>query len=327
VAAHDARSEVKEAAIRAFHAWPDSSAANAVLELARDQEETKLHVLAMRAYLRMVDLDEDRPPAKTLKMYAGAMDVARRPEERKQVLSGLAEVKDVETLAVLSPYLDDEQLRSEAGSAMIGVARGLLPTGWAPAREALEQVIAKVNDDRVRRHAEDVLKEVAEHEDYITDWLVSGPYRQGNKQGNELFDVPFPPEETDAENVEWKRQPVTRDPARYWFIDLARSCGGSHPVGYLRTYSWSPNTQEVLLELGSDDGIKVWLNGAVIHANNVPRGCGRAQDKVKTTLNQGWNELLLKITNIGGAWAACARVRAPDGGHLDGLNVDARRGP
>ena len=65
----------------------------------------------------------------------------------------------------------------------------------------------------------------------------------------------------------------------------------------------------------------------MIHANNVPRGCDRAQDKVKTKLNEGWNELLLKITNIGGAWAACARVRAPDGSHLEGLKFDAQRQP
>jgi HEAT repeat protein len=327
VAAHETRPEVKEAAIRAFDLWPDSSAAEAVLELADSQTDTKLHVLAMRAYLRMVGLDEDRPAADTLKMYTAGLEATRRVEERRSLLSGLGEVKDGRTLDVLSPYLDDEQLRSEAGSAMIGVARGLLPTGWAPAREALEQVIAKVSDDRVRQHAQDVLREVGEHEDYITDWQVSGPYKRGGKKGNDLFDVAFPPEETDAVDVEWKEQPVTRDPARYWLIDLARSCGGSHPVGYLRTHVYSPQTQEVLLELGSDDGIKVWLNGQVIHANNVPRGCDRAQDKVKATLNEGRNELLLKITNIGGAWAACARVRTPDGGHLDGLKVDARRGP
>ena len=323
----DPRPDVQEAAIRSFQEWPDATAAKPMLEIARGTKETKYHVLAMRTYARLVGLDADRPAEETLEMYTAGLDAARRPEEKKLLLGKLAEVKHARAFDVLKPYLDDEQLRAEAGSAMIGVARGLLPTGWAPAREALEQVIAEVNDERVRRHAEDVLKEVAEHEDYITGWQVSGPYRQGNKKGNELFDVPFPPEDPDAEDVEWKEQPVTDDPARYWFIDLARSCGGSHPVGYLRTYLWSPKTQQVLLELGSDDGIKVWLNGAVIHANNVPRGCDRAQDKVKTKLNEGWNELLLKITNIGGAWAACARVRAPDGSHLEGLKFDAQRQP
>ena len=327
VAANDARPEIKEAAIRAFELWPDASAARAVLELARDQEATKLHVLALRAYLRMVRLDENRPAEKTVEMYTAAMEVARRPQERRQVLSGLGDVEDARALEVLSPYLDDKALRSEAGSAMIGVARRILPAGWAPARDALERVIEKVNDDRVQRHAKDVLKEVEQHEDFITDWLVAGPYFEKGKNGTEVFDIVFAPEQPEASDVQWKPQPVTRDPARYWHIDLVRSIGDDHRAAYLRTQLWSPQAQEVLLELGSDDGIKVWLNGDVIHANNVPRGCEPGQDKVKAKLRTGWNTLLLKVCNIGGGWGACARVRAADGGRLEGLKIDAHGGP
>jgi len=326
-AARDARAEVKGAAVRSFLEWPDATAAEPVLEIAKEAEELKHHVLAMRAYARLVGLDAKRPAKKTLRMYAAGLDAARRVEERKMLLSGLAEIKDAQTLAVLEPYLGNEQLRAEAASAMITVADGLLPGGWVEARTALESVLAATEVENIRTRAEDVLRRVAECEDFITDWLASGPYRQGGKKGNELFDVVFPPEEPDAGGVEWKRQPVSKDPARYWYVDLVRSCGGSHPVGYLRTYVFSPKTQDVLLEFGSDDGIKVWLNGEVIHANNVPRGCDRAQDKVKATLNEGWNELLLKITNIGGGWGACVRVRSPDGGRLEGLKLDAGRQP
>ena len=73
--------------------------------------------------------------------------------------------------------------------------------------------------------------------------------------------------------------------------------------------------------LGSDDGIKVWLNGQLVHANNVTRGAGPGQDKVEVTLKQGWNRLLLKITQSGGEWAACARLRRLDGSKLEGLKV------
>jgi hypothetical protein len=78
-----------------------------------------------------------------------------------------------------------------------------------------------------------------------------------------------------------------------------------------------------LLELGSDDGIKAWLNQEVIHTNNALRGCGPGQDKVNAMLRQGWNELMLKVTNDGGGWGACARLRAPDGGAVTGVRVDA----
>jgi len=281
----------------------------------------------MRAYARQIELDPDRPVEETLRLFDNGMSVARRAEEKRLLLARLGDLKDAQVLDKLAGYLDDEALRSETGSAMIGVARGILPAGWSRAREALDMVLEKVDDERVRRHAEDVRKEVAEYEDYVTDWLVSGPYEEEGKDGKALFDVVFPPELPEAKEIQWKPQPVRENPEWYWLIDLEQSVGGDNRAAYLRTYVWSPEKQAALLDLGSDDGVKVWLNGKVIHANNVPRGCGRAQDKVTTTLEEGWNEVLLKVVDYGGAWAACMRVRAPDGGPLPGLKIDAKAKP
>jgi hypothetical protein len=78
----------------------------------------------------------------------------------------------------------------------------------------------------------------------------------------------------------------------------------------------------VLLEIGSDDGIKVWLNGKLIHGNNASRGCTPGEDKIRTELDEGWNRLLLKVTQGGGEWSACARFRTPEGDRIDGLKGD-----
>jgi hypothetical protein len=42
-------------------------------------------------------------------------------------------------------------------------------------------------------------------------------------------------------------------------------------------------------------------------------------------LKQGWNLLLLKITQNNQGWAFCARFVAPDGSPLEGLQFDAAR--
>jgi hypothetical protein len=97
---------------------------------------------------------------------------------------------------------------------------------------------------------------------------------------------------------------------------------GDNHAAYLRTFVFSPKAQEAQLELGSDDGIKAWLNGKQVHANNAARGCEPNQDKVKLTLKEGWNELMLKVNNGGGDFAACARIRAADGAKLQGLKVN-----
>ena len=171
------------------------------------------------------------------------------------------------------------------------------------------------------------MKEVAEFADYVTAWRVAGPYSVKGQRGQQIFDVVFAPEKPGATDIEWKDQPIHKSPERYWFIDLDWSLGGDNCAGYLRTYVWSPTEQPVRLELGSDDALKVWVNDAEVHANNVPRGCGRGQDKVVTTLRPGWNQVLLKVIDFGGGWAASMRVRGPNGERLDGLKFDADAKP
>jgi len=78
-------------------------------------------------------------------------------------------------------------------------------------------------------------------------------------------------------------------------------------AAYLRARIWSPQAQKAPLQVGTDDGVKVWLNGTQIHANNAARGVTVDEDKIPVELRQGVNELLLKVTNGGGDWGAIAR--------------------
>jgi hypothetical protein len=77
------------------------------------------------------------------------------------------------------------------------------------------------------------------------------------------------------------------------------------------------------LEIGSDDGVKVWLNDKLIHAHNTFRGLTPGSDKVKVTLKAGWNPLLLKVTQLNQGWEFCARFVKPDGSAIENLRFDA----
>ena len=108
-----------------------------------------------------------------------------------------------------------------------------------------------------------------------------------------------------------------------WALDLDYAMDEGHCVAYLRTRVWSPVAQAARLELGSDDGIKAWLNGRVVHSNNAWRSLVAGEDQVAVTLRQGWNSLMLKVNQGGGGWGACARFRAPEGEKLSGIRVQA----
>ena len=107
-----------------------------------------------------------------------------------------------------------------------------------------------------------------------------------------------------------------------WIVDLAKLLKGDQRCAYLRVKIESPRAQAAQLEVGSDDGVKVWLNGEVVHANNTPRGVVPWQDKVPVRLDQGANVLLLKVCQGAGGWGACARIVGTDGNGLDGLTFD-----
>lgn len=91
----------------------------------------------------------------------------------------------------------------------------------------------------------------------------------------------------------------------------------------MRTRVTSPTDQDVRLEVGSDDSIKVWLNGKVVHASNTDRGLAPRQDLVKARLNKGANDLMIRVINHSGGWGFACRIRRPDGSALDRLTVEA----
>lgn len=70
---------------------------------------------------------------------------------------------------------------------------------------------------------------------------------------------------------------------------------------------------DVTLGVSSDDSIKVWLNGEVVHTNAVNRGRGAAgsyQDSIQVNLVAGDNLLLIKVSERGGGWGMFAGIDA-----------------
>jgi hypothetical protein len=98
-------------------------------------------------------------------------------------------------------------------------------------------------------------------------------------------------------------------------------------VAYLRAQIVAPQACAGALLMGSDDGIKAWLNGEVVHRNNIDRGEVPDQDTAPVKLRQGTNDLLLKITQGGGGWSASARFVGLDGKPIPGLLVERPAGP
>ncbi len=61
----------------------------------------------------------------------------------------------------------------------------------------------------------------------------------------------------------------------------------------------SPSEQQTTMFVGSDDSVKVWLNGELVHQAFTQRGANDFEDFFPVTLKQGQNVLLVALDNRG----------------------------
>ena len=99
----------------------------------------------------------------------------------------------------------------------------------------------------------------------------------------------------DGKEYEWQ---LVDSP--YSVVDLVK---GSKPSEFVIAYAWAeiemPAVGKGLLGIGSDDGVKVWLNGKLIHQNWADVG-EPDDDAVPVEWRGGKNQLLLKVQNVRG---------------------------
>jgi len=313
----DVNAEVKDAAIRSLSDWPDAQPAEALLTITRTSTNRTHQVLALRGYVRMAGMSKN-PTAR----YLRAMELADRSDDKKLVLSGLGTADSAQALDIVERYLKDTALQTEAALAAVQIADRLRQKDATRAKTALKEVIATSPQSRIRTKAQDIINDMEKYEGYILLWQVTGPYVVKGKESREVFNQAFPPEIPTSRGIEWKK--ITRGIGS-WNINLESTLGSrDHCAAYVRTRIWSPTDQNVQLELGSDDAIKIWINRKLTHEKYAHRGNTPRQDIVKTKLQKGWNLLMAKVVDHEGGWEFCCRVRKPDGSALTNLKVEVK---
>lgn len=75
-----------------------------------------------------------------------------------------------------------------------------------------------------------------------------------------------------------------------------------HHVAYGCIELNSPRDQNTMMYVGSDDAVKVWINGQLVHNNPVERASDGFQDEFPIILKRGSNILLVAVYEGGGDW-------------------------
>jgi hypothetical protein len=167
---------------------------------------------------------------------------------------------------------------------------------------------------------------VSHNASYIMNWQVLGPFSYEDKSykeewgSQEALDEKFVEDEanlqggmegTGLHGKKWKKY----DPAlssSEGFVDLnALYEDPEYVVAYMSANLYCPEEiRECGLLFGSDDYIKVWLNGREIHTYKKERRPAEPdEDTVEgVVLDKGWNTLTIKCVDVVLGWGVYCRL-------------------
>ena len=190
------------------------------------------------------------------------------------------------------------------------------------AERRLKDALARLTEEQGRLEslektlAEEKKSQPAPTLSFVRDWQLLGPFTSTDDQGH---DTVYPPESEPVRldkdydgfggRVKWRPYHSGEDK-----IDLAdffqyRDAGAAYAVSWV----YSDGDQAVALGVGSDDGVRVWVNREKVFDIKGGRQAKPGQDVVKAHLREGWNEILAKVDNITGTWELYLEFRAADG--------------
>jgi hypothetical protein len=148
-------------------------------------------------------------------------------------------------------------------------------------------------------------------------WHWIGPFANEENAG---FDRADPPER----EINLTKSYPGRDGMVSWkeykgfalgkVVDLKPILGRANPNNallYLVHEFESPEAMEMPISFGSDDSLKVWLNGKLVIEDPALRAASPDQNVAKFKLVKGKNTLLVKVTNVGGDYAVYVAPELP----------------
>lgn len=179
----------------------------------------------------------------------------------------------------------------------------LVPTSGGKFGEVDPKVLRKSWDDT----------QFKENADMIRNWQIIGSFKSRmpgeislnlktpveedfNKAGHGVIDSKAT-YDADGQTLGWRAAATAK---RGW-LDFSKLIGQiDWCVHYAYTEIESIHPRESVLKIGSVDGVKVWLNGQVVHTREGVRGYVKDQDQVPVHLKAGVNRLLVKVGNCKG---------------------------
>lgn len=194
-------------------------------------------------------------------------------------------------------------LFNQTQDADLGTDEPLLTAPTPPQAERLE-AIARAMEVETERLNHAIAQYAIAHPEWEQRFAAQagaavalGPWQEGRFEPASSHAEAFGPaalSPVDDASQRWTERPEYSDGV----VNTLRE--GEAGATVLRRNITAPTSRMVKFWLGSNDGLRVVLNGREIHKNNIERTAAPDQDQIEATLAEGTNELLLRVSNAGG---------------------------
>jgi HEAT repeat protein len=146
------------AAIQALGNWPNGAVFAAVYDVAKHDSCSDCRSLALTGAIRLATMTDGRPEAERLAATKKVMELCQTAEDQNRLLRRIQNIRALETLQYVLPYLDKQANAQAACEAIVEMAhhRGLREPNKAAFDAALDRVMTTSKDpvviDRAQRY-------------------------------------------------------------------------------------------------------------------------------------------------------------------------------
>ena len=279
--------DMADAAIRALAEWPNAEALNRLLEIAAESDSQTHRVLALRGYTRLL-IEWDVADRHRLVMIARGLGVAPTADTIRPLLSAMGQLKTLDALEPLVPFLDHEEVREEARLAFAAIVASNDPQEARPALEALRDA---ASDDGARQFLAEQLQSlfnlalnrpvkttVGNEGDNVPELAVDGQVTLGSAWHGADTPATFEVDLGEAREIGGFQPIFYWDGSRYYQYTISVSADGENWEQVVdRSANTQPSTQAGIVDAVETQGRHVRLT---ITRNSANPACHLVEFRV-----------------------------------------------
>jgi hypothetical protein len=202
------------------------------------------------------------------------------------------------------------------------------PASKEEAIRRLTRLLSDILDQENRRRLLATLAELgvdvgrdSRRQGFITHWHLWGPvpFSTNDPIDKEFLGEPNvnveTPHSLGPKEIPWREFVTELGSGEMELTRIYGECAGHAIYAYAEVNL--AEARNLLLKVGSDDGIRVWFNGEHLGTIDAYRSYAPDQNEFPVQGRQGKNTILVKVTQGGGGWAFGARLTDRQGGPID----------